>query len=767
LCALALACEKPTKPKDEAAKPVPVVKKANPAPAPAPTRTGADVARAREKLDETVWKDEVEAQRHEQVFVDLWDALRASQWNAEPVLAAFAFDTIAWADPGPGRKLEAGIGQRQAQGASKIRNRGQWVEELSRWSEADYRLIQSEWHHGRFEAVDGDRPAKSTINMVLHVEQRSDNRRLIVKGKVSVDWRSGPKAKPRAGKIEIRDLEILERVGAPNFVESVAVEDSQQPLLPLLAEDIDADGDIDVLLPGHNRLLRNTGGTLSSEDLFVHPPPTTETETNVAAAVLADLDGDGILDILTTAKDTPPRLFIGSKGGVFSKPARIISLPTGAQHHPSAMTAGDIDGDGDIDLWLTQYKDPFIAGQMPTPYYDANDGYPATLLINDGKGGFSDGTEAAGLAPRRYRRTYSTSLVDLDGDHDLDLVVVSDFSGVDGYRNDGQGRFEDMNSTWLKQRHTFGMSHTFGDYDLDGEPDLYVTGMSSTTARRLTAMGLGRKDRDDIHRMRPAMGYGNRAYLLGAKRFAVAPFNADLARSGWTWGSVSFDMENDGDTDIYLANGHISGKTVSDYCTEFWRHDIYTGSSENDPAIGDFYDQSIRRQRRDGLSWNGFEHNHLFVNTKGRGFRNLAWLAGAAQEDDARSVASVDLDNDGLRDLLVAVSPSPRSSKYRLLRLDNRSQRTGHWIGFRLRGAPGRSPIGAKVTLIQGKNRRVARVLNGDSFLTQHPTTVHFGLGKGRRVDGVEIRWPDGTTQVMKKPVVDRYHVVKAQAGSN
>ena len=65
------------------------------------------------------------------------------------------------------------------------------------------------------------------------------------------------------------------------------------------------------------------------------------------------------------------------------------------------ITTGDIDADGDVDVWFSQYKLPYVKGQMPAPIYDANDGFPGYLLLNDGSGNLSDHTVESGLETKR------------------------------------------------------------------------------------------------------------------------------------------------------------------------------------------------------------------------------------------------------------------------------------------------------------------------------------------------------------------------------
>ena len=330
-----------------------------------------------------------------------------------------------------------------------------------------------------------------------------------------------------------------------------------------------------------NRVYWNQGdGRFQESQLFEHFVPLAE------CGIVADVTTDGHADFVAIDKQGRLLIYAGNAEGLFTEPPIVDTVV----HAPdaAAVTAGDVDGDQDLDLWVTQYKPSYLNGQMPTPYYDANDGEPAYLLLNDGQGRFSDATESAGLAAKRRRRTYSTSLFDWDDDGDQDLLVVSDYAGVDLHQNQGDGRFVDVTDV-LPERHLFGMAHTLADFDRDGLTDIYAIGMSSTTARCLDRLGLGRDDRPDIHQMCAAMGYGNRMYLRRQERFESPRFAAQIARTGWSWGTTSFDFDLDGDRDIYVANGFRSGRSCQDYCTTFWRHDIYSGSSDESRDLQAFF----------------------------------------------------------------------------------------------------------------------------------------------------------------------------------
>jgi enediyne biosynthesis protein E4 len=457
------------------------------------------------------------------------------------------------------------------------------------------------------------------------------------------------------------------------------------------------------------------------------------------------------------------KMLQGLPGGKFTPSAPVADLP--AIDVGQSLTSADIDGDGDLDALLSQYLEPYRDGQMPTPYYDANDGYPLYLLKNDGKGRFSDATIGSGLEAKRRRRVSVASFVDLNGDVHPDLLLTCDFAGHDLFMNDGKGGFKDVTTEWIDDHHNFGMGHCFADWDGDGNLDMYLIGMSSTTARRLTAMQAGLDEFPEHQEKRPLMGYGNRMFLGQGKDkpFKRAPWLEQINRTGWSWGGVTPDVDLDGDPDLYVTNGFVSAESCQDYCTSFWRHDIYTGNSTPNPGLNLFFKRDTDFRK---VSWNGYEHNVLFLNQSdgagSRRFLNVAHLWGVAFEYDARAVVATDLDNDGLPDLVIE-ERNNLSSKRFLHVYKNRWRTTSHWVGLRLEESAGGATLPtAQVTVSAGGVKRTGVVVNGDSFLCQHPPSYHTGLGDTATVDWIEVRWGDGQVTRIDQPAVDTWHRVGA-----
>ena len=739
----------------------------------------AEVDKVREertKLDSTLWKPEVLAQKHEEVFVTLWDELREAKDKYEP-LVGFSFGSLFLPRAKDSQNLEWGIRSiRFGDPTRELKLEG-WKQFLWDWKKRGLRIIETEWHHGSFSIGEGER-ASSVVSMTIHALNSDKEERHILRGKLRVEWDEKPSASaPHPERIVVEELQILSRKGPVPFQESLVLRpDRNDPsiraraevrLQPLLLYDLDRDGLSEVISARTGTIHWNRGNGLLVPEPMVFQENAQGSGASlreyVRGALVADLTGDGRPDLFLVQDEEPLLVFPGRLDGRFAASSIPSPIAKSAIRGPTVCTAGDIDGDGDLDIWIAQYKPPYQKGQFPTPYYDANDGFPSYLFINNGKGEFTEGTKQAGLEKKRHRRAYSSSFIDLDDDEDLDLVVVSDFSGLDLYHNDGKGHFTDVTEKLGDERFSFGMSHAFSDFNGDGRPDLFMTGMGSTTARRIAGMKLGRKDFPGHQEHRMKMGYGNRLFLSGEKGLKQAPYNDQVARTGWAWGTTAFDFDNDGDKDLYVANGHLSRKTCKDYCTIFWRHDIYTANSKEDLKFTAFFNKS--QGILQDISWNGFEHNNLLMNEGNKGFRNVAFLMNLSQEYDSRAVVSDDIDADGRMDLLVVESGWDRASGNVVESIHlNKNQWMGdhHWVGVRLyEHGEGFSPVGAKVAVSFAGRKQVAHIVTGDSFHSQHANTQHFGLGSAREVDHIEVHWPNGKTSRIEKPAIDRYHVIK------
>lgn len=717
----------------------------------------ARIESAEQRINETDWAKEMLADECSRVFEALWDALNAST-NKLGVAGSFPVSEVVlgqWLAP---TLLAHGIRVWPSDAPGRVLSAAEWrcfVEEFAR---GGWKLVQTEFRHTRFDTGDSGRPQQSRFDFSAHLENTDACERAVVEGELTVYWEGILDGSPAIKRVDASRLQLKTRCGDPPFellwCERTLPSHNACLMGPVLAYDLDGDGLSEILIPGQNLVYhRREEGSYELGPLFKHPL------SSVGAAVIADFDGDSAADVLC---ETVGGLVLmrGSAAGTFDERGRTLWRSTKDVQNTVVLTCGDVDHDRDLDVFLAQYKFPYEGGQMPTPYYDANDGYPAYLLLNDGGGYFRDATETAGLAEKRWRRSFSGSFVDLDQDGDLDLVVVSDFAGADLYRNDGQGHFEDVTHDWVSEPHGFGMAHTLADFDADGRLDLLMLGMPSPTADRLEHLGLWRSDRQEDRTMRREMTFGNRLFLAApAGGFEQPPANGAMARSGWSWGVSAPDIDNDGFPDLYIANGMETRESVRDYDREFWLHDIYVAHSAEEPAAYAYLRGKVTRLRGRGESYGGYEKNRLYLNQQSKSFLEAGHLFGVALELDSRNVIADDLDADGRVDLLVtSFEPWPQAQQtLRVFR--NRLETGGNWVGFCFREqGRGKSPIGSQVTLRHSGGRAVRQVVAGDSHRSQHAATVHFGLGGSRRVESAEIRWSNGEIVTLRDLPVNRYY---------
>lgn len=727
-----------------------------------PDRAAEEAARkyldleAREQAAEsTLWSPEREAARHED---ELWrwvDAVQQStnRWQA---LAGLPITGMSW----PGWRSDGVLpdGTEMASPTAPAPDAAStgWSERCAGWAAEGWRVA----HVSAALVGHGPGPVllrdESWVDLMVFAERASSLDRVDLRLRVRIRWQAGQGGVPVLSAARVVSGHRLHRRGPTPFgLELESAIPTERSLFPdpLLAWDIDGDGISELILVGADRLWRRVPDGAGSHVWRSQPWMGLPVE-RITAAVRADLQGDGV-DDLVVASAAGVAWWPGEagKGPQPGKPVVGWTAPA-PMKHPQAVTAGDADGDGDLDLWIIQYKLPYQAGQFPTPWDDANDGFPSYFLRNEGSGRFVDDTEAVGLAAKRFRRSYSASWIDLDLDGDLDLVNVSDFAGLDVYRNDG-GRFTDVTEAQGESRHAFGMSHTVGDLDGDGLPDLLMLGMTSAVGDRLLASGVERGG-SSIQRV-AAMVHGNRLFWGAASPALLRPapggWATAVARTGWSWGAAWSDLDLDGRLDLAVVTGHETRASVRDYERQFWWHDRFVAGSGPDAAALLYFRTAAGRRQADRASYGGWQANGILVNQGERPWPDLAWVWGLAEIADCRNLLVEDVDRDGRPDLVVTTQEEWPVKRQRLLVYRNRFP-PGNWAGFRW---PGPYPSGARFTLETTRGRMSRWLLTGDGFRSQNEAAVHFGLGGGEpRALTVQIpgagtfRWESGAGRVWR-----------------
>ena len=720
----------------------------------------------RKGLDSTIWKDEVMAQIYEQSIVSLWDSIRLRE-NKFKQIQNFKFENILIPKFSTKTLIEKGIYKSIYSGNKESVNFKRWLSKMKSWKN-QITISHVEFHQKEFYPSP---KANSLYSFTFHL--KSENEKYIINGLCNVEWskRKDKRDNHIAKQLIIENFDILSYSGDDSFnlTQVIGTEGDKSfygPGMPIALVDLNDDELSELLIISANKIYINNNGKFEKPIKLIKEFP----ENLLTSAIFGDFNNDGLLDILCFGRDMFPLLYEGEGKITFDKKPKIIRSMLEPLIMPIASTSGDVDGDNDLDVLITQYKSPYIYGQMPTPYYDANDGFPSYLLINDGQGNFKDMTKEFGLSEKRFRRTYSCSFVDLDKDNILDLITVNDFAGIDIYKNNGS-KFTDITKSIISEKSSFGMSHSIADYNLDGKDDLFVLGMSSTTANRLEQMNLKRPGYDKRNSARVKMGYGNRLYTKTKNgNYQEYPFESinEIVKTGWSWGVTSMDMDNDMDPDLYITNGNMSKKTAKDYCSVYWRHDVYTGNSQSNKVLKDFFADLTYNIELEGMSWNPFETNHLIMNLDGNDFIKIGYLYDVALENDSRCTISDDIDNDGLTDLIVSTTRHhsyfvdgkfPDESIY-VFKNEIKSARKNNWVGIILKTqVPGYHQIGAKVHIKMENGIHLAKsMINGDSFRSIHPMKKTFGLGSLSKIESIEVEWPNGISEEIQNPVANKYY---------
>src|SRR5712692_9762378 len=334
---------------------------------------------------------------------------------------------------------------------------------------------------------------------------------------------------------------------------------------------------------------------------------------------------------------------------------------------------------------------------------------PSWLFHNNGDGTFTDVSKASGIG-KYPGKAWGAVATDVNNDGLLDLFVGSDTVPNFLFKNVGQGRFEEIATQAgvaysADGRARSGMGVDSADFNEDGWMDLFVANID----REMFSIYQNGHDETFDDQAGPT-GIGVATRLMSG------------------WGLKFFDYDNDGNLDLFLANGNPDDLIES----------IHSQVKYREPLL-------------------------LFHNT-GKGFQNVSDQSGPvfAQPLSARGMAIGDFDNDGAVDVLVSVNDAAP------LLLRNRAATGKRWLGIRLVGKKcNRDAVGARITYQSGDLKRSWMKVGGGSYLSSHDPRVVLGIGTRAKIDWVEVKWPlpSGATERFTNLPLDRYITITEGQG--
>lgn len=467
--------------------------------------------------------------------------------------------------------------------------------------------------------------------------------------------------------------------------------------------DIDNDGDFDVLLLGQQGhpaklFLNDLGAGTFSDVTAAYGLSDGAVLGQSRVALFADFDNDGWKDLVvgndTLCCGTEPlsSIYRNSAGTSFVDVSQDSGF-TMTGHIVGGMGVVDYDQDGLIDIYVTTW------GARQADSYTLLEGYNR-LFRNMGAFQFEDVTREVGLG-KLQTNCFGPIFADFDRDGDPDLFIAVDGYSDVFFRND-DGVFVDITLEAGTTHIGSDMGVAPGDFDGDGDIDLYVTNATD-----------------------PAGNFGGNTLLVnqfmetGKLTFVDEALERGVWYTAWGWGTEWFDVENDGDLDIFAVNGF----------------DEFVLANYGPTQVAGWLNAPTS----------------LFVNN-GTGNFTLDTNNGSDLVGDSRAAVAFDVNRDGLQDLLVTnMNAAP-------MLMINTTTQPGHWFELDLTGGGPvcRDAVGAHVEIDAGGKTYQRDTVGGGSYISGRPLSTHFGIGSATLINQLRVTWPDGHVNVANNLAVDQ-----------
>mgnify|MGYP001310925723 CR=1 FL=1 len=478
--------------------------------------------------------------------------------------------------------------------------------------------------------------------------------------------------------------------------------------------DLDRDGVLDLLFcqgaPAESMATAN--GTPALRLWCGNPDGFTDRSTSAALTgssyamglSIGDFDNDGFADVFVTGMFAAA-LYRNNGDGTFSDQTKAADIHAGGFGSGACWT--DVDRDGLLDLFFIRYVVMESPEKYPLCTTTATNGKKVsigcnpvrmpgdadTVYRNRGDGTFVDFSAASTLATAPQRQGLGIVALDFDDDGQTEALVANDTSPNDLWVHTGNFQLEERAqlagiSVGRAGKPKAGMGIAVGDFDGDLRPDVYITNYYF--------------EGNSLYR-----NEGGLLFIEASEEFGVAA----PSRTRLGFGVTLADFDNDGWSDLLVANGH-----VHDHLLEI--------KEKNEPFA---------------------QLPQLLLNRRGTRFIDVSSTAGKffTRPSVGRGTAAADVDGDGRVDVA-------------FLRLDGRAallQNTtalpGNWLAVQLRGTgSNRDGIGATVVVRSGKQAWRRDRMASASYLSCDSPVLHFGLGEAKSIDSITVRWPSGRHEV-------------------
>ena len=512
----------------------------------------------------------------------------------------------------------------------------------------------------------------------------------------------------------------------------------------MAAEDIDNDGDVDLLILSGtgNRLFQNEKGKMidiTAKAGLVWNRVEDGRPGEPRQPVIVDFDNDGWQDILITYVNDEHRLYRNKGDGTFADVTGSAGLG-GKGLVGGPATVFDFDQDGKLDIYIGYFGN-YLKGTLPTLERRNRNGLPNQLFRNLGGMRFENVTSKSGTGDSGWGQAVGHT--DFDNDGWQDLIVGNDF-GVNSYfRNNGDGTFEEISKKLGTDKPSYTMGIGISDLNRDQAADIYISNIvtmnkdekyvlpNQDTEMKFDAQKLANMrvvEANDLFLSKPSGGYELSKLV-----------DRGYSSTGWAWDADFFDFDHDGDDDLYVLNG------MNDF-NVYSRDNPYYQAPSGEGEVSVTFAQSNR------------EKNVLFANEGGR--LQAQENSGLELLSNSRSAVFFDPDGDGDLDIAVNNYQGPVSYLRNEVGAD-----AGRWLKIRLQGNPdkgvSRDAIGARL-IAKGKSLKPVwrEVHSTVGYLSGHPKEQHFGV-KNEATVNLTIIWPNGETQVLAKVATNQIHSIK------